>query len=90
MGYRSTAYTYDLLKQVGFDDSKLKGFTTIEEIQEALTKGSPNGGIAAFVDETPYTKLLLAKYCSKFTMVGPIFKTVGFGFVRALVLSPYI
>ncbi|KAL6213750.1 hypothetical protein ACLB2K_013194 [Fragaria x ananassa] len=66
---------------MGFDDSKLKGFTTVEEIQEALTKGSPNGGIAAFVDETPYTKLLLAKYCSKFTMVGPIFKTVGFGFV---------
>ncbi|XP_004292140.1 PREDICTED: glutamate receptor 2.8-like [Fragaria vesca subsp. vesca] len=81
VGYRSTAYTYDLLKQVGFDDSKLKGLTTVEEIQEALTKGSPNGGIAAFVDETPYTKLLLAKYCSKFTMVGPIFKTVGFGFV---------
>ncbi|PRQ24185.1 putative periplasmic binding protein-like I [Rosa chinensis] len=81
VGYRSTAYTYDLLKQVGFDDSKLRGFTTVEEIQEALSKGSPNGGISAFVDETPYTKLLVAKYCLKFTMVGPIFKTVGFGFV---------
>ncbi|KAL0323996.1 UNVERIFIED_CONTAM: Glutamate receptor 2.7 [Sesamum calycinum] len=42
---------------------------------------SENGGIAAAFDETPYIKMFLAKYCSEYTMVGPMYKTAGFGFV---------
>ncbi|CAB4265947.1 unnamed protein product [Prunus armeniaca] len=59
----------------------LKGFKTMEEIDEALSKGSANGGIAAVVDETPNMKLFVAKFCSKYTMIGPIFETAGFAFV---------
>ncbi|KAL6218372.1 hypothetical protein ACLB2K_011586 [Fragaria x ananassa] len=82
VGYSKNAYVYGLLKEVGFNDSNLKGFRTMEELDfEALSKGSANGGIAAFVDETPTMKLFIAKYCSKYTMIGPIFKTEGFGFV---------
>ncbi|XP_062019357.1 glutamate receptor 2.7-like isoform X1 [Rosa rugosa] len=81
VGYSKNAYVYGLLKEVGFNDSNLKGFRTMEALDEALSKGSANGGIAAFVDETPTMKLFLAKYCSKYTMIGPIFKTEGFGFV---------
>ncbi|PQM35366.1 glutamate receptor 2.8 [Prunus yedoensis var. nudiflora] len=53
----------------------------VDECHEFLTNGSANGGIAAAIDETPNMKLFLAKYCSKYTMIGPIFKTDGFGFV---------
>ncbi|KAI5354095.1 hypothetical protein L3X38_006990 [Prunus dulcis] len=81
VGYLTDAYVYDILKQVGFDDTKLKGFKTMEEIDEALSKGSANGGIAAVVDETPNMKLFVAKFCSKYTMIGPIFETAGFAFV---------
>ncbi|KAM5548452.1 hypothetical protein ABKV19_000059 [Rosa sericea] len=83
VGYSKNAYVYGLLKEVGFNDSNLKGFRTMEALDEALSKGSANGGIAAFVDETPTMKLFLAKYCSKYTMIGPIFKTEGFGFVSS-------
>lgn len=85
VGYSKNAYVYGLLKEVGFNESNLKGFRTMEELDfEALSKGSANGGIAAFVDETPTMKLFIAKYCSKYTMIGPIFKTEGFGFVSSL------
>ncbi|KAM5585569.1 glutamate receptor 2.8 [Rosa sericea] len=80
VGYMKDAFVYDLLIQRGFDDSKLKACGSMEEIDDALSKGSANGGIAAIVHETPYMKLLVAKYCSKYTMIGPIFKTDGFGF----------
>lgn len=83
VGYIKNSFVYDLLKQVGFDDSKLKDFQTMEEIDEALSKGSAKGGIAAVVHVTPKMKLFLAKYCSKYTMIGPIFKNEGYGFVSS-------
>ncbi|KAL6212676.1 hypothetical protein ACLB2K_017894 [Fragaria x ananassa] len=64
-----------------FTDSKLMALGTMEAIDDALSKGSANNGIAAFVDETPYMNLFLEKYCNKYTMVAPIFKTDGHGFV---------
>ncbi|PRQ27374.1 putative periplasmic binding protein-like I [Rosa chinensis] len=83
VGYIKNSYVYDLLKQVGFDDSKLKEYETMEEIDEALSKGTAKDGIAAVVHGTPKMKLFLAKYCSKYTMIEPIFKTDGFAFVFA-------
>lgn len=80
VGYMRGAYVYNLLKDIKFDDSKLKACGSMEEIDAALS----NGSIAAIVHETPYMKLLVAKYCTKYTMIGPIFKTDGFGFVRSL------
>ncbi|CAN6582789.1 unnamed protein product [Malus baccata var. baccata] len=70
-----------LMKQVGFHESKLKAIKTMVECDEALLKGSGKGGIAAVVAGTPYMELFIAKYCSKYTMIGPIYKTDGFGFV---------
>ncbi|RVW72750.1 Glutamate receptor 2.7 [Vitis vinifera] len=48
-----------------------------EELDELFSKG----GIAAAFDEIPYMKIFLAKYCSKYTAVGPTYKFDGFGFV---------
>jgi len=66
---------------LNFDETKLKAYNTPEEYNEALSNGSHNGGVAAIFDEIPFIKLFLAKYCSKYTMVGPTYKTGGFGFV---------
>ncbi|CAL8990803.1 unnamed protein product [Prunus brigantina] len=63
-----------------FEESKLKALVTIEEYNHALSKGTKNGGVAAIFDEIPYLKLFIAKNCSKYTMVGPTYKTDGFGF----------
>lgn len=84
VGYAENTYVSDVLRDVGFDDSKLKEFKSTEDLDALLSKGSKNGGIAAAIDETPNMKLFLAKYCSKYTMIGPIFKTDGFAFVRSL------
>lgn len=81
VGYVRT-YVHGILIQVGFDNSKLKAFTTMEEIDEAIS----NGGIAAVVDESPSMKIFIAKYCKKYKMLGPFFKTDGFAFVRTLEL----
>ncbi|XP_004292896.1 PREDICTED: glutamate receptor 2.1-like [Fragaria vesca subsp. vesca] len=81
IGYIPTAYTYEMLRQVGFEDSKLMALGTMEAIDEAFSRGSENSGIAAFVDEVPYTKLFIARHCYKYTMIGPIFESDGHGFV---------
>ncbi|KAF5461793.1 hypothetical protein F2P56_017862 [Juglans regia] len=93
VGYQKNSYVEGLLiKQLNFHRSKLKPFSTHEEYHEALSKGTQNGGVAAVFDEIPYIKLFLAKYCSRYTMVGPTYKSDGFGFAFPLgsPLVPYI
>ncbi|GAB4849436.1 hypothetical protein Ancab_040179 [Ancistrocladus abbreviatus] len=81
VGYQAGSSVEGLLKQQGFHESKLKPYCSPVELDEQLTNGSAKGGIAAVFDESPYMKLFLAKYCSKYTMVRTIQKTGGFGFV---------
>jgi ionotropic glutamate receptor len=82
VGYQKDSFVKGLLtKQLNFDESKLKAYTTPEEYNEALARGSHNGGVEVIFDEIPFIKLFLAKYCSKYTMVGPTYRTGGFGFV---------
>ena len=70
-----------MLGMLNIDRSKLKVYQTDEEYDEALTKGSSRGGVGAIIDEIPYIKVFLSKYCGKYTMVGNIYRTDGFGFV---------
>ncbi|KAF9612895.1 hypothetical protein IFM89_004311 [Coptis chinensis] len=81
VGYRKGSFIAGLLKRFHFDESRLKTYSTPEECHELLSKGSQNGGVAAVFDEIPYINIFLAKYCSKYTMVGPTHRTDGFGFV---------
>ncbi|KAK6137137.1 hypothetical protein DH2020_029121 [Rehmannia glutinosa] len=81
VGYQNGSFVFGLLKNMGFQESRLLAFNSPDELYELFSKGSRNGGIAAVIDEIPYMKLFLAKYCSKYTMVGPTYKTDGFGFV---------
>ena len=70
-----------LIESMKFDESKLVIYKSPEELDELFSKG----GIAAAFDEIPYMKIFLAKYCSKYTAVGPTYKFDGFGFVRTLI-----
>ncbi|VAI77006.1 hypothetical protein VPH35_123957 [Triticum aestivum] len=80
MGYRTSSYVRELLEQLGFERSKIRAYNNPDDFADALNKGSKNGGIAAAIHEVPYIKLFLAKHCKGYTMVGPIYKSEGFGF----------
>lgn len=81
VGYQGGSFVLGILKEMKFDKNKLIIYDTPEECDQLLSKGSANGGIAGAIIETPYMKLFLGKYCSKYTMVESIYKTDGFGFV---------
>ena len=87
VGHQKNSFVKDfLVKQLNFNSNLLKEYDTPEEYNDALSIGIRNGGVAAIFAEIPYVKLFLAKHCNKFQMVGPTYKTDGFGFV-SLTLS---
>ncbi|KAL4654551.1 hypothetical protein ACB092_01G387600 [Castanea dentata] len=90
VGYHKDSYIKEILiNQLGFHESKLKPYETPEEYDEALSNGIHYGGVAAIFDEIPCLKLFVAKYCSKYTVVGPIYEIDGgFGFVSLSPLLP--
>ncbi|XP_073265988.1 glutamate receptor 2.8-like [Populus alba] len=81
VGYQKGSFVLGLLLDLGFDKSKLMVYSSPEECHHLFSKGSGNGGIAAAFDELAYIKLILSRYCSKYTMIDPKFKTGGLGFV---------
>ncbi|OVA06414.1 Ionotropic glutamate receptor [Macleaya cordata] len=83
VGYKEGSFVLGMLKQLGIQNSNLIAYSSPEDFDEAFSKGSNNNndGIVAAFDEIPYIKLLLARHCDKYTMVGPTYKTGGFGFV---------
>ncbi|RZC93946.1 hypothetical protein C5167_016638, partial [Papaver somniferum] len=80
VGYRNGSFIQGMLTQMGFDEFNLKGYGTPEECDEAFSKKRQDGGIVAAIDELPYIELLLAQYYDKYTKVGDIYSTGGFGF----------
>jgi ionotropic glutamate receptor len=84
VGYQNNSFVKELLtKQLNFHESKLKAYITPEEYDKALS----GERVATIFDEIPYIKLFLAKHCSKYIMVGPTYKTDGFGFVSLSLLN---
>ncbi|KAM3308295.1 glutamate receptor 2.8 [Capsicum chacoense] len=80
VGYREGSFVKYVLKRLNFDSSKLRSYSTLEEYNDALSRGSKNGGVAVIYDELSNLRLFLNKYCRKYMMVGQTFKTTGFGF----------
>ncbi|MFS7981176.1 putative ionotropic glutamate receptor [Helianthus anomalus] len=70
VGYQKGSYVADILKSYGFDDTKLKSYSTFEEYDRALQAGSRKGGVSAIMDELPYIRLFLAIYCNNYTMTN--------------------
>ncbi|VAI17865.1 unnamed protein product [Triticum turgidum subsp. durum] len=79
VGCTHGSYVQSLLEQLNFDKSKIKTYSTYDGFYSALSKGSKNGGIAAFIHEVPYIRLFLARNCKGYTMV-PFYKAAGFGY----------
>ncbi|KAK4765286.1 hypothetical protein SAY86_026376 [Trapa natans] len=81
VGYQKFSFVRELLvRELGFDESRMIPLRTMEEYHEALSKGSGNGGVAAVFGEIPYVRLFLRRFCNSYMMVGPTYKTDGFGF----------
>jgi glutamate receptor, ionotropic, plant len=83
VGYAYGSFTQGLLKQLGVNESKTIALSSPDNYNEALS----NGTVAAVLDEIPYLKVFLMKHPKNYTMVGPTYKTTGFGFVSSLFLS---
>ncbi|KAI3492326.1 hypothetical protein L1887_43256 [Cichorium endivia] len=80
IGYQDGSYIGHMLKDMGYPNDKLKEYLSFQEYADALSNGSRNNGVAAIVDDVPYLKMLMAKNCNKYLMVGPVYKSAGFGF----------
>ncbi|KAF7806605.1 glutamate receptor 2.9-like [Senna tora] len=87
VGYQDGSFVKELLgdpNRLGFEKSRLKNYSGIDEYKDALDKGSRKGGADAIFDEVPYIKVFLKRYGSKnYAMVGPRYRTDGFGFAFA-------
>ncbi|XP_026398150.1 glutamate receptor 2.2-like [Papaver somniferum] len=82
VGYLEGTFVYTMLKRMGFYESNLKPYISTEDFKEAFTElRNMEDRIVSAFDEAPYNKLLLAKYCHKYALVGPMYKTEGFGFI---------
>lgn len=77
IGYQLGSFVVGKLKEKNASDEQIVGLSTDQEYADVLL----NGTVAAIVDEVPYIKVFLSKHCSGFMMVGPTYKTDGFGFV---------
>ncbi|XXG58322.1 hypothetical protein AAC387_Pa04g0659 [Persea americana] len=84
VGYQKGSFVFDLLKQMGFQEEKLKAYSSKEGYAIALLRGSCCNGVSAIIDEIPYIKVFLAKYGDRFTMAGPTFGHGGFGFAMSV------
>ncbi|KAL8458834.1 hypothetical protein ACS0TY_036369 [Phlomoides rotata] len=80
IGYQNGSFIKGLLNNMHFDNSMFRTYSTLQEYAEALSEGSSKGGVAAIVEELPYIRCFLSKYCHKYTMIGPNYQTSGFGF----------
>ena len=76
-----------LVRNLNFEDTRLKPYSSPEEYADALTRGSKNGGVDAIVDEIPYIKEFLAQYPSGYSMTVSETITNGFGFVSLFTIQ---
>ncbi|KAL5697900.1 hypothetical protein ACHQM5_029002 [Ranunculus cassubicifolius] len=81
VGYQKGSYVKTVLENLNFEKSNIKVYNSPEEYDDALEKGSKNGGVAAIFDEIPYVNGILSKFCHKYRRVGPLYRMDGFGFV---------
>ena len=81
VGYHKGSFTFGFLRQLGFQESRLKACNSAQMCDKLLTLGTRNGGIDAAFDEMPYLQPLQSAYCSKYTIIEPRFQTNGFAFV---------
>ncbi|KAK4492161.1 hypothetical protein RD792_002958 [Penstemon davidsonii] len=68
------------VSNLNFGDDRLKPYQRVNDYDDALRKGSNNGGVGVIIDEIPYIKIFLAKYPHDYTIIETTMNTNGFGF----------
>ncbi|KAL5559609.1 hypothetical protein UlMin_035820 [Ulmus minor] len=77
IGFPKGSFVLQMMKEtIDFKSYQIKEFQNLQNLEELFLSGEIN----AAYDEIPYLKYFIAKHCSKYAMVGPIYKTNGFGF----------
>ncbi|XP_022859667.1 glutamate receptor 2.1-like [Olea europaea var. sylvestris] len=85
VGYQEGSFMREFLKvRLNINESRLRSYSSVEEYHDTMSKGSKRGGMDAIFDEIPYMKIFLNKYDSQYKMVGPRYRTDGFGFAFPL------
>ncbi|PIN22004.1 Glutamate-gated kainate-type ion channel receptor subunit GluR5 [Handroanthus impetiginosus] len=80
VGCQQGSFLVGFLKNLGFKESRIRTYNSSEDCDKALMLGSKNGGISAYYDVLPHIRILLSRYCGKYMMVGPTYRTDGFAF----------
>lgn len=81
VGCQEGSFLVSYLKNLGFQESKIRTYNSTENCNEALMKGSKSGGISAYYDVLPHITMILSQYCGKYKKGGPTYRTDGFAFV---------
>ncbi|KAG8372432.1 hypothetical protein BUALT_Bualt12G0065500 [Buddleja alternifolia] len=85
VGFQEGSFMHQFLtEELHISALRLKSYASVEEYHDAMSLGSKNGGIDAIFDEIPYLKLFMNKYQFQYKMVGPTYRTSGFGFAFPL------
>lgn len=50
VGYQQGSFVQNILKDMGFNEDRLRAYATIDQYAEALNMGSDNGGVSAIID----------------------------------------
>ncbi|XP_062190639.1 glutamate receptor 3.4-like [Phragmites australis] len=80
IGYQVGSFSRNyLVDELNITESRLVPLNSPSDYARALELGSGNGGVAAIIDELPYVKIFLSRYC-KFKTVGQVFTKSGWGF----------
>lgn len=87
VGYQGGSFLQGYLVKQGFDESRLKNYTSVDSCKEALSLGSKQNGVSAYCDVLPHIKRILSESCGKYMMIDPIYRTDGFAFVSTSFLS---
>ena len=75
VGYQRDSFVKGLLiKQLDFNESKLKPYVTLEEYHEALFKGTHNGGVAQFLMKSPISSSTLQSFALRILWLHPPIK----------------
>ncbi|KAG6434440.1 hypothetical protein SASPL_106075 [Salvia splendens] len=80
VGYQDGSFLESHLIKLGFDQAKLKNYTSADGCKQGLSLGSKNNGISAYCDVLPHIKVILSQACGKYVMINPVYRTDGFAF----------
>ncbi|XP_075519189.1 glutamate receptor 2.8-like [Primulina tabacum] len=80
VGCQEGSFLFGFLKNLGFLESNIRNYSSIEACEANLTLGSENGSISAYCDVVPHIRLLLSKTCGKYMTIEPTYRTEGFAF----------